>query len=246
MGADQEQPPPSDELKLMPRQLTKKCTLIYVGILASVASGLGQTEANAKPTLNQDTRILRTLNISQTRQPINLAGYRISPNTIQLLNQNFNRKVTAIRQIPNLASINAVNKQIAELNNGFIIRSNLAYSVKLGACRSDRGKLKNAGIDCGTRTTLDQSIRLLSNRSSPQYIPNIAKRRLAINNLRNSKIEILQEAKEARKELKNPDVIKALGKAEIKRLSKLSDEQLALEAITASEQVIEERIFIKN
>ena len=153
MGADQEQSPPSDELKLMPSQLTKKCTLIYAGILVSVAPGLWQTEANAKPTLNQDTRILRTLNISQIRQPINLAGYMISPSTIQLLNQNFNRKVTAIRQIPNLASINEVNKQIAELNNGFVIRSNLAYSVKLGACRSDRGKLKNAGIDCGTRTS---------------------------------------------------------------------------------------------
>ena len=244
MGADQEQPPPSDELKLMPSQLTKKCTLIYAGILVSVATGLWQTEANAKPTLNQDTRILRTLNISQIRQPINLAGYRISPSTIQLLNQNFNRKVTAIRQIPNLASINEVNKQIAELNNGFVIRSNLAYTVKLGACRTDRGKLKNAGIDCGTRTTLGQSIRLLSDKSSPQYIPNIAKRRTAVNNLRKGRAEVLQDAKKARKKLKDPDVIKALGKAEIKRLSKLSDEQLAQEAITASEQVIEERIFI--
>ena len=130
------------------------------------------------------------------------------------------------------------------MNNGLIIRSNLSFTVKLGACKSQKSKLTNAGIDCGNRRNLNQSIRLLTDRTSPQYIANTVLRNKAITNLKQSRTEILQDAKKARAALKNPEVIKSLGKATVQRLSKLSDEELALEVINASEQVIEERIFI--
>ena len=228
----------------MPNQLSKKFAFIYAGILLSVASGLGQTEAKANPTLDQRVRILRTLNINQIRQPINLAGYQINANTIQLLNRNFNNKITAIRRIPNLAKINTTNTEIAELNNGLIIRSNLSYTIKLGACRSQTATLRNAGINCGRRKSLRQSIRLLSQKTSQQYIADKSLRDKAIDNLIQSKREVLKDAKKARAALKDPDVIKALGKTTVERLSRLNDEELALEAINASEQVIEERIFV--
>ena len=102
----------------------------------------------------------------------------------------------------------------------------------------------SAGIDCGKQTNLDQSIRLLSDKKSPQYISDKGTRFKAIENLKQSKAEILQDVKKARASLKNPDVIRSLGRATVQRLSLLSDEKLALEAINASEQVIEERIFI--
>ena len=228
----------------MPNQFSKKAAFIYAGLFLGLTPGIGVTEAKANPTTNRQVRILRTLNINQIRQPLNLAGYQINPATIQLLNRNFNRKVNAIRQVPNLATINTTNTEIAELNNGLIIRSKLSFTVKLGACKSQKSRLTNAGVDCGNRKNLSQSIRLISERTSPQYISNRALRNKAINNLKQSRTEILQDAKKARAALKNPEVIRSLGKATVQRLSQLSDEELALEVINASEQVIEERIFI--
>ena len=228
----------------MPDQFAKKAAFISAGLFVGLTPSLGLTEAKANLTKNNQVRVLRTLNINQIRQPLNLAGYQIKPATIRQLNRNFNEKVNAIRRIPNLAIINTINTEIAELNNGLVIRSNLSYAVKLGACKSQKSILMSAGIDCGKQTNLDQSIRLLSDRKSPQYISDKRTRFKAIENLKQSKAEILQDVKKARASLKNPDVIRSLGRATVQRLSLLSDEKLALEAINASEQVIEERIFI--
>lgn len=221
-----------------------KAAFISAGLLIGLTSDLGTTSVRANPTPNQQTRIVRTLNINQIKQPVNLGGYQVSPAMIQQLNRNFNRKVDAIRRIPNLTTINSVNTDIAELNNGLVIRSNLAYTIRLGACNSQKSALRNAGIDCGIRTSLNQSIRQLSQKSSPQYISNPKRRNKAIKNLRQSKAEVLQDAKKARESLKDPKVIESLGKETVLRLSRLSDEDLAIEAINASEQVIEERVFI--
>ena len=227
----------------MTSKLLKQAALASVSLCLGLSSGINQAQASAHQT-SPEVNVLRKFNANQIKGKINISGYELNPNSIKLLNRSLRRKIQSIKGLNNLATLKSANSEVLELNKGLIIQSKLSYSLKPGACATYKSKLSRAGIQCGSKEDLKSSIASLSRRGSPNYISNTNKRRFAIKNLENSQLEILKETKKARAALEDPEVISTLGAATVKRLKKMSDEDLAVEVLNTADQVIEETVFI--
>ena len=227
----------------MTSKLLKQAALASVSLCLGLSSGINQAQASAHQT-SPKVNVLRKFNANQIKGKINISGYELNPNSIKLLNRSLRRKIQSIKGLNNLATLKSANSEVLELNKGLIIQSKLSYSLKPGACATYKSKLSRAGIQCGSKEDLKSSIASLSRRGSPNFISNTNKRRFAIKNLKNSQLEILKETKKARAALEDPEVISTLGAATVKRLKKMSDEDLAVEVLNTADQVIEETVFI--
>lgn len=165
--------------------------------------------------------------------------------------QNVGKRLMAF---PNLVEVLPATAAASQIKQGVIVRSELSYRMKSGACSSaaNRSLLANAGISCFTYKSLPAREADFSNPNAIEFVENASDRSAALANARAqsqaNEADIAQNVANFRVILSDPaqraQVEETIGAAETSRLEMLDDAALAGELVNFHEATIEEVAFI--
>ena len=209
---------PETVLKSLPvkRQLT------LANIRAKPLQSLGTANINFKPMLDNP------------RAPFNVAA--------------------KLRIVPQIAEVMADETVVNEIEQGFIISSMITYRLKPGACSNFLGiaVLATTGIQCAVPLS-DQALgAAFANKKDPHYVADPNKRAAA---LADAKVKREAMQQEIGTDVANfraafsdrvrlVELMQQLGQPEVDRLSKLTDDQLALELINSAENTVDQLYYV--
>lgn len=192
------------------------------------------------------TRI-RTIRVGTPEAPktLKLGDFTLDVAKINAPDNPIVARFANLQKLGNLITVKPVETSIDELSNGVLIKQTLKYDLRLGACRSAGAQLAEAGVACGTASTLSQRIQAISNPADPDnYLADPTERSNAIAALTGSADELHTEVRKTREYLATPAAAAALGANELARLSALTDDALIAEVMDSGETEIAQGIFL--
>ncbi len=158
-----------------------------------------------------------------------------------------------LRARPQIATVRADTLEVAEIDEGLVVRQFLAYQLEPGACSSSakRRNVATQGVECWSRTTDARRASEFANpQASARFIASPAERSRAIAQSRNlaaeQQAEINSDIAQLRQYLADPARRAEIGQAEADRLSAMNDVALQEELINRAEVEIEEVMFVPN
>lgn len=219
------------------------------------ANGAAQSSQNPTPTINLPeigslpsgaTRI-RTIRVGTPKAPktLKLGDFTLDVAKINAPDNPIVARFANLQKLGSLIKVKPVETSIDELSTGVLIKQTLKYDLRLGACRSAGAQLAEAGVACGTASTLSQRIQAISNPAdTDNYVADPTERSNAIAALTGSADELHSEVRKTREYLATPAAAAALGADEVARLSALSDDALIAEVMDSGETEIAQGIFL--
>jgi hypothetical protein len=192
------------------------------------------------------TRI-RTIRVGTPEAPktLRLGDFTLDVAKINAPDNPIVARFAKLQKLGSLITVKPVETSIDELSTGVLIKQMLRYDLRLGACRGAGAQLAEAGVACGTASTLAQRVQAISNPADlDNYVADPAERRDAIAALTGSADELHTEVRKTREYLATPAAAAALGAEEIARLSALSDDALIAEVMDSGETEIAQGIFL--
>lgn len=159
-----------------------------------------------------------------------------------------------LRYNARLAEVRGEILEAAEAPEGLLIRSQIEYALKPGACGSAAGRrdVERLGIRCFTRTSEAETTAALSNPRDQRYIADARQRSLAVAGARDQFRATTARMQEGigrlRAQMADPvqrsQLSARLGASELLRMEALSDEDLAGEIANTAVTTIEQVIFV--
>lgn len=159
-----------------------------------------------------------------------------------------------LRSNARLAEVRGEILEAAEVPEGLLVRSQLEYALKPGACSTavSRRDVERLGVQCFSRVSEAEATAALSNPRDHRYIANARQRAPAVSAAREQFRVTTTRMNEGigrlRAQLADPaqrSLLSArLGAGELQRLERLSDEDLAGEIASTAVTTIEQVIFI--
>lgn len=197
-------------------------------------------------------RPLRTLDLTRLNEKnstIPFGKYELNLFRITTPNEPLNKLAREIRSVPKrFVKFSKYDSRLTEYPDGAFVLRRLEYQMKEGACATSYSKIPQAEKLCGVQQKISQVESQLSDPKSPKFIQDAGSRRLAIEQLRTMREELISKSRRAKAELNNkklaPQYMKEIGKEEFYRRLKLNDEELALTLIYDGVNVIEEAFWI--
>jgi len=218
-------------------------------------AGTASPPQNTTPTINLPeigalpsgaTRI-RTIRVGTPEAPktLKLGDFILDVTKINAPDNPIVARFANLQKLGGLIKVKPVETSIDELSTGLLIKQTLKYDLRLGACYSAGAQLAEAGVACGTASTLSQRIQAISNPDDTgNYVADPSERSDAIAALTRSADELRTEVRKTREYLAAPTAAAALGASEVARLSALSDDALIAEVMDSGETEIAQGIFL--
>jgi hypothetical protein len=161
-----------------------------------------------------------------------------------------------LRKLSNLVDVRPNTGQLTayQTDRGFVVRSELAYGLKPGACRTaaNRALIANAGISCFIYKDPNTRDAAFSNPEAVEYVENPAARANAIAEAHaqaeTTAADIAKNIAEFRNMLKDPaqrgEMTASVGESELARMEQLDDTALAGELANLHDVAISETGFM--
>lgn len=159
-----------------------------------------------------------------------------------------------LKAMPELVEVLPAKMSAVQISQGLVVRSELTYRLKLGACNQvwKQEKLKSAGISCFSYKAIAAQEADFSKPGSAEYVANVDLRAKALAQAKASSKamtdDIATSVQEFRAQLADPSARAELnasyGEAEVLRLEALDDTKLAGELVNVHDATIEDVAFL--
>ncbi|MEP5938731.1 MAG: hypothetical protein ABJ239_10420 [Erythrobacter sp.] len=158
-----------------------------------------------------------------------------------------------LRARPQLATVRADSFEVAEINEGLVVRQFLAYQLKPGTCTNPqrRQAVETQGVACFRHMSPAQrTARQTNPGNSARYVANASIRQNALTSANTAaaeqQAEIDSDIAQLRLNLADPEFRAQIGSAQADQLSRLDDQSLQAEMLGRAEVEIEEVMFVPN
>lgn len=218
------------------------------------AASLPAQQDKKKPTGASETAVipfkakaLRSIDLKSPTAPkaLKLGDFKLNVVNIDAPDNPIIQRYDRLKRLGPIVNVKPVETSVSELSTGLFINQTLRFDVKLGACRTAASQLAEAGLDCGTASSLASRLQALSNPADTvSYIPNAAARQKVIAELTAVATELRSDVQNTRTFLASSEALDALGAAEVARLSALDDDSLVAEVINSGTTEITQSIYL--